>query len=147
MPYNYEYDKNFKVYSITFDLEMVGKDQNFDVEASQEEKADRVNNILSTIKELSLVVKGNLDNAEPLFIVGGMTNRKTHVFENVVKVKSGRLHITEDLKDKIDKGYSVGLLQGDNFENEEEIIEKITPKSVTRFFDDLKAEVKTHYGV
>jgi len=147
MPYNYEYDKNLKVYSITFDLEMIGKDENFDAEASNKEKVERVNNILSTIESLSLVVKGNLDNAEPLFIIGGMTDRKTHVFENVVKVKGGRLHITEDLKDKVNKGYSIGLLQGDNFENEEEILEKLTPKSVTKFFEDLKTEVKKYYGV
>ena len=147
MPYNYEYDKNFKIYSITFDLEMIGKDSNFDIEADDSEKIERVNSILSTIETLSLIVKGNLDNAEPLFIVGGMTDRKTHVFENVVKVKGGRLHITEDLKDKVNKGYNVGLLQGDNFENEEEIMEKLIPKSVTRFFDDLKVEVKNYYGV
>ena len=30
MPYNYEYDKSLKVYSITFDLEMIGKDNNFE---------------------------------------------------------------------------------------------------------------------
>ena len=29
MPYQYEYDKSLKVYSLTIDLEMVGKDENF----------------------------------------------------------------------------------------------------------------------
>ena len=29
MPYQYEYDKSLKIYSITIDLEMIGKDENF----------------------------------------------------------------------------------------------------------------------
>ncbi|MGL6098593.1 MAG: type I-B CRISPR-associated protein Cas7/Cst2/DevR [Fusobacteriaceae bacterium] len=145
MPYNYEYDKNFKIYSITFDLEMVGVDENFKNEASQEEKANRVNMILDSIENLHLIVKGNLDNAEPLFIVGGISERKTHVFENVVKVKDGRLIITEDLQDKIKKGYKVGLLEGENFKNEKEVMSKLSPLSITKFFDELKEEVVEYY--
>ena len=34
MPYQYEYDKSLKVYSITIDLEMIGKDENFENEAN-----------------------------------------------------------------------------------------------------------------
>lgn len=147
MPYNYEYDKNLKIYSITFDLEMVGKDPNFKTEALQKEKADRVNTILDTIENLHLIVKGNLDNAEPIFIVGGLSNRKTHIFENVVKVKGGRLLITSDLQDKIKKGYKVGLLEGENLINEKEIVDKLSPMSITNFFDELKSEVIKYYGV
>jgi len=147
MPYNYEYDKSLKAYSITFDLEMIGKDENFNAEAENSEKVERVNSILDTIETLSLVVKGNLDNAEPIFIVGGMSDRKTHVFENVVRTKHGRLSLTKDLEEKIAKGYRVGLLEGDNFENEKEIIEKLKPMSITKFFDDLKVEVRKYYGV
>ncbi|WP_366141348.1 type I-B CRISPR-associated protein Cas7/Cst2/DevR [uncultured Clostridium sp.] len=106
MPYQYEYDKSLKIYSITIDLEMIGKDENFEHEenyreASSEEKADRVNSLLNAIENLSLTVKGNLDNAEPVFIVGGLSDRKTHYFENVVKVEEGKLILSEDLQDKI----------------------------------------------
>ena len=38
-------------------------------------------------------------------------------------------------------------LKGDNFINEQEIVEKLKPTSVTRFFDDLKKEVNNYYGV
>ena len=91
MPYQYEYDKSLKVYSLTIDLEMVGKDENFGAEASAEEKAERVNAILRAVETLSLVVKGNLDNAEPVFVVGGLSERKTHYFENVVHVEEDRI--------------------------------------------------------
>ncbi len=147
MPYNYEYDKSLKIYSITFDLSMIGKDENFDIEASHEEKAERVNSMLKTVENLNLIVKGNLDNAEPIFVVGGLSDRMTHQFENVVRVKDGKLKITNDLKDRIAKGYRVGLLEGDGIDNETDIVEELRPMSVAKFFDNLKDEVNQYYGV
>lgn len=148
MPYQYEFDKSLKVYSLTIDLDMVGKDENFDSqEASNEEKVFRVNSILEAVKNLSLIVKGNLDNAEPIFIVGGLVNRKTHYFENLVKIKNNKLDITEELKDRINNNCYVGFLEGGNFENEVQIKEELKPISVTKFFNILEDEVKKYYGV
>lgn len=152
MPYQYEYDKSLKVYSITIDLEMIGKDENFEnepnyKEASNQEKADRVNSILTAIENLSLTVKGNLDNAEPIFVVGGLSDRKTHYFENVVKVEEDRLMVSKDLEEKISKGYNVGLLRGETFINEGEIEEKLKPMSVVGFFDKLRDDVNTYFEV
>ncbi|MDA3884080.1 MAG: type I-B CRISPR-associated protein Cas7/Cst2/DevR [Candidatus Delongbacteria bacterium] len=146
MPYNYEYDKSLRAYSITFDLDMIGKDENFDTEASNSEKSNRVNAILEAVESLNLIVKGNLDNAEPIFVVGGLSKRKTHVFENVVRVKNGILSITEDLKNKIGDEFKVALLRGDNFENEQHIISQLNPMSITKFFEELKADVVKYYG-
>lgn len=152
MPYQYEYDKSLKIYSITIDLQMVGKDENFEQEegykeADNTEKAYRVNSILNIIENLSLTVKGNLDNAEPVFVVGGLSDRKTHYFENVVRVEEEKLIISNDLKDKIDKGYYVGLLEGRTLHNEKEIKEKLNPISITKIFDKLREDVNTYFGV
>lgn len=147
MPYQYEYDKSMKVYSLTIDLEMVGKDENFQAEAEPEEKADRVLRILEAVRNLSLVVKGNLDNAEPLFIAGGLSERKTHYFENVVRVKRGALAITQDLKDKLSEDFSCVLLRGDNFSNEDEIVKELAPLSMKQFFEQLEEQVKSWYGL
>lgn len=147
MPYQYEYDKSLKVYSMTIDLEQVGKDENFAAEASAQEKADRVIELLEAVRNLSLVVRGNLDNAEPLFVVGGLSNRKTHYFENVVHVHKEELCITQDLKDKISEGFEVGLLQSNTFKNELEILTELKPLSVHEFFKKLENEVKEYYGV
>lgn len=148
MPYQYEYDKSEKIYSLTIDLDMIGKDENFDVpEASKEEKAERVNCILNAVQNLSLIVRGNLDNAEPIFVVGGLSDRKTHYFENVVSVKGNRFHITTDLKNKLAEGFSCGLLQGDNFSNEEEMVKELKPVAVSEFFNNLREEVKKYYEV
>lgn len=152
MPYQYEYDKSLKVYSITFDLEMIGKDENFKQEenykeADNNEKAARVNSILDAIENLSLTVKGNLDNSEPVFVVGGLSDRKTHYFENVVKVEEDKLIISQDLKTKINKGYYVGLLEGKILENENEIKRELAPKSITEFFDIVRNEVNAYFNV
>lgn len=152
MPYQYEYDKSLKVYSMTIDLEMIGKDENFEnepnyEEADNKEKADRVNAILDAIENLSLTVKGNLDNAEPVFVVGGLSNRKTHYFENVVKVEEDRLVVSTDLVEKVAKGYNTGLLRGQTFINEGEIEEKLNPMSVISFFDKLREDVNAYFEV
>ena len=105
IPYQYEYDKSLRVYSITIDLDMIGRDPNFtEEEATGEEKAARVNSLLSAVENLSLIVRGNLDNAEPVFVVGGFSDRKTHYFENVVKVLEGKLVLSEDLIQKLQQG-------------------------------------------
>ena len=147
MPYQYEYDKALKVYSITIDLDMIGKDENFKVEADNNEKAHRVNAILDAIENLTLTVKGNLDNAEPVFVVGGLSNRKTHYFENVVKVENEKLILSDDLKEKISSEYSVALLKSNVFNNQAEIIKELQPKSIVTFLNELKSEVKNYYGV
>lgn len=146
MPYQYEYDKSLRVYSMTIDLEMIGTDPNFtEEEADGREKAERVNSLLSAVENLSLVVKGNLDNAEPIFVVGGFSDRKTHYFENVVKVMNNKLVLSEDLLLKVKKGYSVALLRGNNFDNEDEVVEKLNPTSVAAFFETLRSQVQEYY--
>lgn len=145
MPYQYEYDKSLKVYSLTIDLEMIGKDENFDAEADNGEKAFRVNSILNAVENLSLTVKGNLDNAEPIFVVGGFSDRKTHYFENVVEVKGNKLCISPDLKDRLKKGYDCGILKSGIFSNENEIQKEINPSSIVSFFDNLRKQVDEYY--
>lgn len=145
MPYQYEYDKSLKRYSMTIDLDKVGVDENFVAEASIEEKISRVKALLEAVKNLSLVVRGNLDNAEPLFVVGGIGKKKTHYFENVVAVENRRLVMNQDLMDKINQGYQCALLLGDNFSNEDEVQDKLQPLSIGEFFDSLEKEVAEYY--
>ena len=147
MPYQYEYEKSLKVYSLTIDLEKVGKDPNFpDKEADNKEKFERVKSILEAIENLSLVVKGNLDNAEPVFAIGGLSLRKTHYFENVVRVEQGALVLGEALKEKKEDGFNCALLKGDIFTNEAEIVKELQPSSMREFFKSLIEDVKNYYG-
>lgn len=145
MPYQYEYSKSLKKYSITIDLDRIGKDENYNDEADMEEKIDRVNVLLDAIKDLSLVVKGNLDNAEPILIVGGLGKRKTHYFDNVINVKDEKFVINEDLANKLTDDYRFGLLEGENFRNEKEIREIYNPINIVEFFTLLKEDVRDYY--
>ena len=145
MPYQYEYDKSLKIYSMTIDLEMIGKYENFHEEADAKEKAERVIALLDAVENLSLVVRGNLDNAEPVFVVGGLSERKTHYFENVVHVEEEKLILSEDLKIKLEKGFQVGLLRGNLLQNEEEIEKELAPVSVPVFFENLRKQVLDYY--
>lgn len=145
MPYEYEYDKSLKKYSITIDLDKVGVDENYDVEAPLEEKIYRVQALLDAIKTLALVVKGNLDNAEPLVIVGGIGARKTHYFDNAVQMENLRLKIGDDLKKKLAEGYKIGIMEGYNFENEAQIKIELNPVSIEDFFENLNKEVNAYY--
>lgn len=145
MPYQYEYDKSIKIYSITIDLEKVGVDQNFDAEASNEEKCSRVLSIVDAVENLSLVVKGNLDNAEPIFIVGGLSPRKTHMFENAVKVVGKNL-VVEPIKEKLDMGFSCGLMRNGQLGNEDEIIGELNPTTVPKFFNQLREDIKAYFA-
>lgn len=146
MPYQYEYEKSLRVYSMTIDLGMIGTDPNFtEEEADGTEKAQRVNSLLGAVENLSLVVRGNLDNAEPVFVVGGFSGRKTHYFENVVKVINNRLELSDDLIQRVNQGYSAALLRGHNLDNEDEIVEKLNPVSVAAFFETMREQVREYY--
>lgn len=147
MPYQYEYDKSLKEYSITIDLDMIGKDNNFNTEADNTEKMSRVTDLVTAIENLSMVVKGNLDNAEPIFAIGGIVNVKTHYFENVVHVKENKLIITEDLKNKLSNGCSAGLLTGGRLVNEEQIQSELNTVSISEFFESLRNDIKKYYEV
>ena len=145
MPYQYEYDKSIKIYSITIDLEKVGVDQNFDAEASNEEKCNRVLSIIDAVENLSLVVKGNLDNAEPIFIAGGLSPRKTHMFENAVRVVGKNL-VVEPIKEKLEMGFSCGLMRNGQLGNEDEIVIELNPTTVPKFFNQLREDVKAYFA-
>ena len=147
MPYQYEYEKSLKVYSLTIDLEKIGKDPNFpNKEANNNEKFERVKSLLEAVENLSLIVKGNLDNAEPVFAIGGLSLRKTHYFENVVRVEQGALVLGEALKEKKEDGFNCALLKGDIFTNEAEIVKELQPVSMREFFKSLIEDVKNYYG-
>ena len=145
MPYQYEYDKGLKIYSLTIDLDRIGIDENFSQEADTDEKIARVNALLDAVENLSLVVKGSLDNAEPIFVVGGISKRKTHVFENAVRVRSSKLNINA-LKERLNDHFSCAMMRNGQFDNEDDIVKELSPKRVGEFFSDLKEQVKAYYS-
>lgn len=145
MPYQYEFDKSMKIYSLTIDLEKVGVDENFAAEASAEEKCERVCAIIDAVENLALVVKGNLDNAEPIFVVGGMSPRKTHMFENAVNLSGTKL-VIEPLKEKLTGDFKCAMLRSGQLTNEDDIVRELNPLTVPQFFAELKEQVKSYFA-
>lgn len=145
MIYYTESNKNLMVYSVTIDLPAVGRDDVYDQTAPAKERAERVIAILEAVRTLSLLVKGSLDNAEPIFVAGGLCDRRTHYFENALHVNKGVLEITKDLKEKLNEGYMCALRCSHMLKNEAEIEAELKPLSMNTFFEKLEAEVRTYF--
>ena len=144
MPFNYEFSKDLKIYSITTYLDKIGVDENYNINLSNEEKCNRVFMLLDAIQNLKLLVRGSLDNAEPMFIVGGFTNTYRHEFENCVKVKNNEIVLFDDFIEKVEKGCHAGIF-GATFDNEDEVKEKLNATSINKFFETIKGEVKDYF--
>lgn len=141
MIYNYEFDKSIKKYSITIDLDQIGVDHNFEEESSDDEKIKRIELLLKAIQNLSLTVKGNLDNAEPIFIIGGISKYKSHRFDNLIDYKDDTVIIKEDAILRLDEVNmdTIGALE------DIKINKNIKTTSVNKFIEKIINQVVNYY--
>ena len=153
---NIEQHLSYYTYTITIDLDKIGKDEN--VELSNEEKAKRVSQLLDIVKVLNREIRGREENLSPVFVIGGMYNINSPFYLGRIKLngKDGEFCIdTEMLKDTstltigentIFEDTKVGLLKN-IFENEKEIEEVFEGKTtnIEEFFKNLKEEVNEYY--
>ena len=153
---NVEQHLSYYTYTITIDLEKIGKDG--DVELSSDEKSRRVDQLLDVIKVLNREIRGREENLSPVFVIGGMYDINSPFFLGRIKLngKNGEFSIdTEMLKDtttltigeqSIYDDTRVGILKN-VFKNENEIDEMFEGKTmnVEDFFKGLKEEVSEYY--
>jgi len=153
---NVEQHLSYYTYTITIDLEKIGKDG--DVELSSDEKSRRVNQLLDVIKVLNREIRGREENLSPVFVIGGMYDINSPFFLGRIKLngKNGEFSIdTEMLKDtttltigeqSIYDDTRVGMLKN-VFKNENEIDAMFEGKTmnVEDFFKGLKEEVSEYY--
>lgn len=152
-----EIHKSYYTYTITIDLDKIGideneKDEKGDIlEISNEEKANRINKLLDTIKFLYRDIKGRRENLSPVFAIGGVYDMKNPFFENKLSVEDNNL-VVETVKDVIDldieikNNTHVGLIKG-IFNNDQEIIEELNAKGMNEFFKVIKKNVDNYYGI
>ena len=155
-PVNVEQHLSYYTYTITIDLERIGKDK--EIELSNEEKAKRVNQLLDIVKILNREIRGREENLSPVFAIGGMYDINSPFFLGRIKLngKNGEFTLdTEMLRDtttltignkSIFDDTKVGILKN-TFKNETEI-EKIFEGKTTNieeFFKDLKEKVNEYY--
>lgn len=142
-----EIQRSLYAYTVTIDLERVGKDGEIEVE--EQEKADRVKQLLDAIHYLYRDIKGRRENLSPIFAIGGRYERKNPFFENRIRVDKNRLN-TAPLKeimdgdDRIRENTFVGVRTG-MFDNEEQIREALGAGTIEAVFAGLKKEVEDYY--
>lgn len=153
---NIEQHLSFYTYTVTIDLEKIGKDGEIELEA--EEKAKRVNQLMEIIKILNRDIRGRQENLSPLFVIGGLYDINTPFFLGRIKLEGneGNFKINTDiLKDtatmkigenEIAKDTKIGMVKS-IFQNEKEIEEKFEGKVLTiqEFFEELESQVSNYY--
>lgn len=139
-----EIHKSYYAYTVTIDLDKVGVDK--DIEISEEEKKKRVRDLLKTIQFLYRDIKGRRENLSPIFVIGGVYDRKNPFFENRIQVSNNKLNVNI-LKDIINSdadvknNTKVGYIDG-KFENSNEIREELHAEKIGEFFDELIKKVE-----
>lgn len=144
-----EIHKSYYTYTVTIELDKVGIDENYNMAISAKEKADRVIDLLKAIKMLNREIKGRNETLSPLFVIGGVYNRKNPWFENKIKVDKNSIKIspilsTLALDKEVKDNTMVGLISG-IFDNDVELKEKLDTIEVGEFFDNLEEQVKSYY--
>lgn len=153
---NVEQHLSYYTYTVTIDLEKIGKDG--EIELDNEVKMKRVIELLEILKVLNREIRGREENLSPLFVIGGVYNLNspyflgrielknvkqkfainTNILEDTMKLKIGENEISQDT--------NIGIVK-DIFENEKEIEEKFANKvsNIQDFFENLEDSVKQYY--
>ena len=142
-----EIQASYYSYTLSIDLDLVGKDG--ELEVANSEKEGRVGKLLEAIQFLYRDIKGRRENLAPLFAVGGVYERKNPYFEHRVLVKNNEVLIepiveTRDSCDDAKINTRCGILS-DVFANDKEIKEKLNATTIAQFFADMKEQVKARY--
>ncbi|MDR0850716.1 MAG: type I-B CRISPR-associated protein Cas7/Cst2/DevR [Christensenellaceae bacterium] len=140
-----ENHQSFYAYTLTIDLDRVGKDENGNIEISAAEKTKRVVSLLNTIKMLYRDIRGRRENLSPVFVIGGLYDIKNPFFEGKLKLKNNQLNIETllqaiSLEGEVKANTEVGYLTG-TFANEQAIKDKLEPKMIGEFFDSLTKKI------
>lgn len=152
---NVEQHKSYYTYTVTIDLDKVGKDG--DIELTNEEKATRVLELLEIVKFLNRNIRGRQENLSPLFVIGGIYDianpfflgrlefkpktwdLNTNILEGVVENK----FMGTNLKEHTYIGYIPGV-----FGNEKDFSKLLGDNvgSIEDYFSRLREQVIEHYG-
>ena len=153
---NVEQHLSYYTYTVTIDLSKIGKDG--EIELSNEEKTNRVIQLLEIIKVLNRQIRGREENLSPLFIIGGIYELNSPYFLGRIKLENSKngfsinTNILEDTmklkigNNAISDNTNIGIVK-DIFENENEINEKFEGQviNVQEFFDRLENNIREYY--
>lgn len=157
---NIEQHLSYYTYTITIDLDKIGKDDNDEIDLPKNEKTDRVNQLLNILKILNREIRGRIENLSPVFVIGGIYDINSPFFLGRIKLyeqNNGFSIDTEILKDTTKLTWNNASIYDDTnigivkniFENEEEIEEMFQSKvtNIEEFFAQLEEKVNKFYGI
>lgn len=155
---NIEQHHSFYTYTLTIDLNRVGVDG--EIELPNEEKANRVLQLLEVLKVLNRNIRGRQENLAPLFVIGGMYNVANPFFLGRIQLSAtanGWAIQTKPIKETMEQTFAgeaigkdtrIGILSG-VFANEGEFYdlfnEQVMP--VEPFFQYVSKQIQSYYGV
>ncbi len=143
-----EIHASYYAYTLSIDLDRVGIDGTITIPNA--ERAKRVCFLLDGIQFLYRDIKGRRENLAPLFVLGGVYERKNPYFEHRVQVKNNAV-IINTLKEVIDscddtKTNTLCGVVSEIFANSDVIKSELNAKTIAAFFNDLKQQVSDYYG-
>jgi len=155
---NIEQHLSYYTYTITMDLDKVGVDG--EIRLDNETRYNRISQFLDIVKILNREIRGRLENLSPLFVIGGVYDFPNPLFLGRIKLLGVKDSFAIDLEPiksamevsvldcKVEEKTFVGIVSG-IFANEDEIKDLFKDRtlSVNQFFENMKKEIKTYYGV
>ncbi len=157
MIFQTEIHKSFYTYTITVDLDKVGKDDNGNANIENNEKRRRIGMLLDAIRILYRDIKGRREDLSPVFIIGGIYNSGNPFFYNKIELIFGRDSIkikSEPINEILEKEFNsrkiedstyLGTLTG-TFSNVDEInLASSRRLSIDGFFQQIKNNLNNIY--
>ncbi|AST06691.1 type I-B CRISPR-associated protein Cas7/Cst2/DevR [Anoxybacillus flavithermus] len=155
---NIEQHHSFYTYTLTIDLNRVGVDG--EIELPNEEKANRVLQLLEVLKVLNRNIRGRQENLAPLFVIGGMYHVANPFFLGRVQLSTtanGWAVQTKPIKETMEQTFAgeaigkdtrIGILS-DVFANEGEFYDLFNEQVMTvePFFRYVSKQIQSYYGV
>ncbi|ACJ33145.1 type I-B CRISPR-associated protein Cas7/Cst2/DevR [Anoxybacillus flavithermus] len=155
---NIEQHHSFYTYTLTIDLNRVGVDG--EIELPNEEKANRVLQLLEVLKVLNRNIRGRQENLAPLFVIGGMYHVANPFFLGRVQLSTtanGWAVQTKPIKETMEQTFAgeaigkdtrIGILSG-VFANEGEFYDLFNEQVMTvePFFQYVSKQIQSYYGV
>jgi CRISPR-associated protein Cst2 len=160
IPFQYETHFSWYTYTITVDLDRIGKLDGESDAVDNIEKARRINVLLDGVKTLYRDIRGRREDLSPQFVIGGVTGTGNPLFYNLLKVeyKNGSDALTLDpIEDKlqftippenepIKDLFHTGVVDK-IFANDKDIRDKLpNVTGVEEFFEKIKKAVSSYYG-
>lgn len=155
LPYNAEIHKSYYAYTVTVDLDLVGVDENDNIDLQKDniqECKDRIIKLLEGIEFLHRDIKADSKNMNPIFAIGGIYNIKNPFFANRLELseyKKLNVPLIKEILNSINsknmgETYIGCLLE--KFSNGEEIKSELNSGSIVNFFNKLREEVNDYYA-